>query len=315
MILNKNESTKGSETTKSKFRISGSSKIVMVSLFLVLSMMLAACSSKGESITVGSRNNTESIILSHIMGQLIEHKTDLKVTMKENLGGSNILWSGLLKGEIDLIPDYTGTIVANYYQEEPGTAEETLAMTKELIDQDGLTAFNAFGFNNTYTLSIDEKFAAENNIVTFSDFAAISDQYTLGCVFEFIDRPDGLPGFQEAYGIKFKEVKGMDHGMMYRSYGEQEIDVINSYTTDGQLQIFDVRVLEDDKGFFPPYHALPVIRQDTLAKHPELAPVLEILESKIDEQAMQIMNGKVDNDGLRAKTVAKEFLEQAGLLD
>ncbi|MFD2118082.1 glycine betaine ABC transporter substrate-binding protein [Paenibacillus yanchengensis] len=292
-----------------------SGKFVMVTILLLMTLTLAACSAKGDTITLGSRNNTESIILSHIMGQLIEDKTDLKVKMKENLGGSNILWSGLLQGEIDLIPDYTGTIVANYYQQEPGTAEETLEKTKQLIANDGLTAFNAFGFNNTYTLSIDEKFAEENNIVTFSDFAAISDEYTLGCVFEFIDRPDGLPGFQKEYGIKFKEVKGMDHGMMYRSYGEKEINVINSYTTDGQLQVYDVRVLEDDKSFFPPYHAVPVIRQDTLAKYPELSEVLAVLENKIDEEAMQIMNGKVDNDGLRAKTVAKEFLEQAGLLN
>ncbi len=286
------------------------------SILLVLLVALTACSSSNtDKITVGSRNNTESIILSHIMGQLIENKTDLKVVMKENLGGSNVLWTGLLKGEIQLIPDYTGTIVANYYQEEPGNAEETLAKTKELIAEDGLIAFNAFGFNNTYTLSIDEAFAEEHNIKTFSDFAKISDQFTLGCVFEFMDRPDGLPGFQKEYNIDFKSVKGMDHGMMYRSYGEKEVDVINSYTTDGQLQIYDVRVLEDDKSFFPPYHALPVLRQETLDKYPELADVLALLEGKIDEETMQVLNGKVDNDGFRAKTVAKQFLKESGLTD
>ncbi len=290
-------------------------KTIFIVLMLLMAMSLAACSSNSEAITVGSRNNTESIILSHIMGQLIEHKTELKVKMKENLGGSNVLWSGLLKNEIQLIPDYTGTIVANYYQEKPGTAEETLAKTKELIAGDGLVAFNAFGFNNTYTLSIDEAYAEKHNIKTFSDFAKVSDQFVLGCVFEFIDRPDGLPGFQEAYNITFKEVKGMDHGMMYRSYGEKEIDVINSYTTDGQLQVHDVRVLEDDQSFFPPYHAVPVLRQDTLDNYPELADVLALLEGKIDEQTMQIMNGKVDNDGMRVNTVAKEFLVEAGLIE
>ena len=94
---------------------------------------------------------------------------------------------------------------------------------------------------------------------TFSDFAAISDQFTLGAVFEFIDRPDGLPGFQEEYNIQFKDVKGMDHGIMYRSFASKEVDVINSYTTDGQLQMYDLKVLEDDRSYFPPYHALPLV--------------------------------------------------------
>jgi len=290
-------------------------KSMMLAVLMTLAITLTACSSNSDSITVGSRNNTESIILANIMAQLIEDKTDIKVISKDNLGGSNVLWSGLLKNEIQLIPDYTGTIVANYYQEPTGTAEETLAKTKELIATDGLVAFNAFGFNNTYTLSLDEAYAEEHNIKTFSDFAKIADQFKLGSVFEFIDRPDGLPGFQKAYGIKFKEVKGMDHGMMYRAYKEGEIDVINSYTTDGQLQIYDVRVLEDDLSFFPPYHAIPVIRQDTLEKYPELEDVMKLLENKIDEKAMQIMNAKVDNDGLRVDNVAKEFLKESGLIN
>lgn len=289
-------------------------KAIILTIFLSLVITLTACSSGGDTLTVGSRNNTESIILANIMAQLIEDKTDIKVVLKDNLGGSNVLWSGVLKDEIQLIPDYTGTIVANYYQEPTGTAEETLAKTKELIATDGLVAFNAFGFNNTYTLSLDEAYAEEHNIRTFSDFANISNEFILGCVFEFIDRPDGLPGFQDAYGIEFKDVKGMDHGMMYRAYSEGEINVINSYTTDGQLQIYDVRVLEDDLSFFPPYHAVPVIRQDALEKFPELEEVLKLLENKIDEKSMQIMNGKVDNDGLRVDTVAKEFLKESGLI-
>ena len=107
-----------------------------------------------DSLTLGSRNNTESIILSHVMGQLIEDKTDIEVIYKENLGGSNVVWNAMLNGLIDVIPDYTGTIVVNYYHEDPGTAEETLEATKRLVDEDGMIAFNTFGFNNTYTLAL-----------------------------------------------------------------------------------------------------------------------------------------------------------------
>jgi len=291
-------------------------RIIITFLTLALLTTLVACSSGGkDSITVGSRNNTESIILANIMGQLISAKTDIKVVNKDNLGGSNVLWNGLLNDEIQLIPDYTGTIVANYYQEPTGTADETLASTKRLIAEDGLVAFDAFGFNNTYTLAISEADAEELDINTFSEFAEVSDTYTFGAVFEFLDRPDGYPGFIEEYDIEFKEVKGMDHGMMYRSFKSEDVNVINSYSTDGQLQDFDLRVLEDDKSYFPPYHALPIIREDALERFPELEEVLALLEGQIDEVAMQIMNGKVDNDGIRVDAVAKEFLEETGLID
>ncbi|MFS0690155.1 glycine betaine ABC transporter substrate-binding protein [Sporosarcina sp. 179-K 8C2 HS] len=290
-------------------------KFISLLLIAVVSSMLTGCIFiEEDSLTLGSRNNTESIILSHVMGQLIENKTDIKVIYKENLGGSNVVWNAMLNGNIDVVPDYTGTIVVNYYHEEPGNAEETLEMTRRLVDEDGIIAFNTFGFNNTYTLALDESKAEELGVVTFSDFAAYSEDFTLGAVFEFIDRPDGLPGFQKEYGLKFKNVRGMDHGIMYRSINAGEVDVINSYTTDGQLQEFDLRVLEDDKSYFPPYHALPLVRKETLKEYPEIEAVLKQLEGMIDEEAMQKMNAKVDNDGMMVERVAEEFLVESGLI-
>ncbi|MBT2583351.1 glycine betaine ABC transporter substrate-binding protein [Planococcus sp. ISL-109] len=290
-------------------------KLIFLSLTFIAVLPLAGCIlTNDDSVTVGSRNNTESIILSNIMGQLIEEKTDIKVIYRENLGGSNVVWNALMNSSIQVIPDYTGTIVITYYGETPGTAEETLAKTKELVAQDGIVAFNTFGFNNTYTLAFDEAEAEKLGVETFSDFVEVSDQYTLGAVFEFIDRPDGLPGFEEEYGLEFKDVKGMDHGMMYRAIDAGEVDVINSYTTDGQLQIYDLRVLEDDKSYFPPYHALPLVLEETLEKHPELEGVLQQLEGEIDEPTMQAMNAKVDNEGMMVDFVAKEFLQEAELI-
>jgi len=249
------------------------------------------------------------------MGQLIEDRLGIDVLYKENLGGSNVVWNAMTNGHIDVIPDYTGTIVVTYYHEEPGTAEETLEATKRLVETDNIVALNPFGFNNTYTLALDEGKAEELGVVTFSDFAEYSQDFRLGAVFEFIDRPDGLPGFQKEYNINFKDVKGMDHGMMYRSINAGEVDVINSYTTDGQLQIYDLRVLEDDKSYFPPYHALPLVRKETLHEYPELEGVLGLLEGMINEETMQIMNGKVDNEGMMVERVAQEFLIESGLID
>lgn len=291
-------------------------KFIVLMMAALLASLLAGCIFiEKDSLTLGSRNNTESIILSHIMGQLIENKTDIEVMYKENLGGSNVVWNAMLNGLIDVIPDYTGTIVVNYYHEDPGTAEETLATTKRLVNEDGIIAFDTFGFNNTYTLALDESRAEELGVKTFSEFAKVSEDFVLGAVFEFIDRPDGLPGFQKEYGLKFKDVKGMDHGIMYRSIGAKEVDVINSYTTDGQLQDYDLRVLEDDKSYFPPYHALPLVRKETLLEYPEIEAVLKQLAGMIDEEAMQKMNAKVDNEGMMVEQVAQDFLVESGLIE
>ncbi len=291
-------------------------KTAMLIIALLLTSLLSGCIFiEKDALRLGSRNNTESIILSHIMGQLIEDKLGIDVLYKENLGGSNVVWNAMTNGHIDVIPDYTGTIVVTYYHGEPGTAEETLETTRRLVESDGIAALDPFGFNNTYTLALDEATAEELDVVTFSDFAKYSRDYTLGAVFEFIDRPDGLPGFQQEYGIAFKAVKGMDHGMMYRSINAGEVDVINSYTTDGQLQIYDLRVLEDDRSYFPPYHALPLVRKDILLQYPELEEVLRLLGGKINEEAMQIMNGQVDNDGRIVERVAREFLIESGLIE
>lgn len=289
--------------------------IVLIMAALLASLLSGCIFIEKDSLTLGSRNNTESIILSHVMGQLIENKTDIDVMYKENLGGSNVVWNAMLNGLIDVIPDYTGTIVVNYYHEDPGTAEETLATTKRLVNEDGIIAFDTFGFNNTYTLALDESRAEELGVKTFSDFAKVSEDFVLGAVFEFIDRPDGLPGFQEEYGLKFKDVKGMDHGIMYRSIGAKEVDVINSYTTDGQLQDYDLRVLEDDKSYFPPYHALPLVRKETLKEYPEIEEVLKQLAGIINEEAMQKMNAKVDNEGMMVEQVAQDFLVESGLIE
>ena len=289
--------------------------IIKCLLLLLVVSSLTGCIFKTEdALVVGSRNNTESIILSNVMGQLIEEKTGINVTYKENLGGSNVVWEAMINDNIDVIADYTGTIVINYYQETAGNADETLEKTKRLVANDGITALESFGFNNTYTLALDEDEAESLGLKTFSDFAKVSNDFILGAVFEFIDRPDGLPGFQEAYDIEFKSVKGMDHGIMYRSINAKEVDVINSYTTDGQLQMYNLRVLEDDLSYFPPYHALPLVRTEILEEYPEIGEVLLELAGKIDEKTMQKMNAKVDNEGMMVEVVAKEFLQEAGFI-
>ncbi len=291
----------------------------MIGFIAVLALAVYGCgkggAKNGGTITVGSKNFTENIVIAHMMDDLVEEYTDLTVVRKVKLGGSNVAWTALENNDIQMYPDYTGTIVANYYQEETSTSAETLTRTRELTAEDNLKALEALGFNNTYTLAVTQETAEKYNLNTFSDLVKVADQLILGCEFEFKDRPDGYPGLKEAYNMEFKDVKGMDHGIMYRSLGEGEVDVVDAYATDGQIKVFDLKILEDDLEFFPPYDCLPVVRQDTLEKYPGIEEALNRLAGKLDEQTMQELNARVDDLGMKEDVVAHDFLVLAGLIE
>jgi osmoprotectant transport system substrate-binding protein len=274
----------------------------------------AAAGSSGE-ITIGSKNFTENVLLAHMMADLIEDKTDIKVKRQMNLGGSNVAWSALENNNIQLYPDYTGTIVANYYQQETGNSEESLTKTRELLEKDGLAFLDPFGINNTYTLAVSRETAEKYNLKTFSDLAKVSGEMVLGVEFEFLDREDGYPGIQKLYGMDFKQSKGMDHGIMYRSIDDGETDVTNAYATDAQIKVHDLVILQDDKEFFPPYDAGPIIRQETLDKYPELEGILNQLNGQISDEEMQQLNAEVDVDALKEEDVARNFLIKKGLIE
>ncbi|MDF2512985.1 MAG: hypothetical protein K0S04_2851, partial [Herbinix sp.] len=181
--------------------------------------------------------------------------------------------------------------------------------------EDNLKALDALGFNNTYTLAVTQETAEKYNLNSFSGLVKVSDKMILGCEFEFKDRPDGYPGLKSAYQMEFKDVKGMDHGIMYRSLDEGEVDVVDAYATDGQIKVFDLKILEDDLEFFPPYDCLPMVRQDTLDRYPEIEEALNKLAGKIDEQIMQDLNARVDDQGLKEDIVARDFLVSIGLIE
>ncbi len=292
-------------------------KGIVLFLSIILVVMLSGCGGNqgGDTITIGSKNFTENILLAHMMADLIENETNLKVERKVNLGGSNVAWKALQNNDIQVYPDYTGTITANYYQAETGTSAETLAKTKELVKQDNLVFMNPIGFNNTYTLTVTQETAEKYQLKTFSDLAKVSTDLVLGCEFEFVDRPDGYPGLQNAYGMTFKDAIGMDHGIMYRSIVEKQVDVIDAYATDGQISVNNLVILEDDLAFFPPYDAGAVVRAETLEKYPDVQKALEKLEGAITETEMQGLNAKVDSEGLKAESVARDFLKQKGFIN
>lgn len=271
-----------------------------------------------DSIVVGGKNFTEQDILTHMMASLIEAKTDLTVVRKPFLGGSQVTHSALVKGNIDIYPEYTGTGWTSVLKEEPlgGKPEETYERVKAAYEKNfNVTWLQPIGFNNTYTLAMSRKRAEQQGIETFTDLARKSNNFVLGATHEFLERPDGYIGLQQAYGMKFKEVKGLDPGLTYSAVKEGTTDVNDAFSTDGRIEAFDLKVIKDDKQYFPPYYAVPIIRMDTLKEHPELAEVLNLLAGKIDDREMSVLNGKVDLQGAQAREVAEQWLKDEGLIE
>jgi osmoprotectant transport system permease protein len=295
-------------------------------LVLLLSLSLAACGGANEggeaggekaTITISGKNFTEQDILAHMMASLIEAKTDIEVIRKPFLGGTQVVHSALINGDVDLYAEYTGTgWTATLKQETINQPQETYDKVKAAYEEQfNVTWLQPFGFNNTYTLAMREDHAKELGIETYSDLAKQSPNLVLGSTQEFLERPDGYKGLQEVYGMDFKDTKGMDPGLTYSAVKEGAVDVNDAFATDGRIPAFNLKVLKDDKQFFPPYYAAPVIRMDTLEAHPELEEVLNLLAGKLNDESMAQLNAQVDIDGKKAQTVAENWLKEQGLID
>lgn len=285
-------------------------------LLLLPSVVLTGCSSS-NTVTVGSKDFSENIVLGEIFAQLIEAKTDLKVIRKLNMGGTFVNFEAIKNGQIDLYPEYTGTaLTAQLKMDVITDADETYRIVSEEFDkQFNIKWLKPLGFNNTYTLAVTNEIFETYRIETFSDLAAISENLVFGAEHEFFDRQDGFDGLVKTYGMKFKgEPKKMNVSLKYQAMGSGDIDVTDAFATDGQIKQYNLKVLKDDKNFSPPYYAAPIIRKEVLEKYPELEQILNSLEGLIDDETMMEMNYKIDVDNQDIKKVAEDFLREKGLI-
>lgn len=291
--------------------------------YLVLSLMFgllvprAAAQNSGK-IAVGSKMFTESRLLMEIMAQLIEAQTELDVERRGGLGGTLVLFSALREGDIDLYAEYTGTawsVVLEKSAKAGRPLRTFLAVQRAYERRYDLTWGQPFGFNNGYAIAMHEERAQALGVQRLSDLAAVGDQLRGGWSIEFLNREDGYPGLSAAYGFTLADTKGMEHGLAYEALATGNIDLTDAYTTDSKLRRYPVRLLVDDQGFFPPYHAAPVIRRETLRQYPELQAILDQLAWRISEQRMQALNDAVESEGASFATVARTFLVDEGLLD
>ena len=287
--------------------------LIIVIVFLSFSNMFKSNKNK---IVIGSKNYSEQLILGNILSDLIEDRTDLEVERKLNLGGSNVTFSAIKGGEIDGFVEYTGTSLVNVLKMEAiKDGDKTYdVVKKEYSDKYNIEYLKPLGFNNTYTLAVRKDLADKYKLETFSDLARVSKDLRLGATIEFTNREDGFIGLSKDYNMNFKSVDAVDGGLRYTSINNNKSDVIDAFSTDGLIKAFDLKVLKDDKNFFPPYNAAPIFRKETLEKHPELEGIINELAGKINDETMRELNYKVDKLGEDPAKVAKDFLRESGFI-
>ncbi|MPZ75401.1 MAG: ABC transporter permease subunit [Deltaproteobacteria bacterium] len=267
-------------------------------------------------ITIGSKNFTEQIILGHMMALLIEDHTNLKVDRRFNLGGTMICHGALVHGEIDLYAEYTGTGLTAVLGQEPSADPDQVYKTvsREYRDRFDVQWLDPFGMNNTYSITVLQADAERYGWDKVSDLESWAKGLHAGFPGEFVERPDGYPGFQNAYRFEFGQVSDIDAGLMYDAIANGEVDVIAAFATDGRIAAYNLRPLVDDRRFFPPYHAAPVVRTTTLRQYPQVRDALEKIAGALDDRSMRKLNGWVDQERRSPESVAKAFLRSKGLL-
>jgi len=291
-------------------------------LLVAVAVLLSSCSSShSDRIVVGSKNFTESFILGELIAQQIEAHTRLQVERRFYLAGSYICQQAILAGRIDVYPEYTGTALTAILKENAsgGQSEDKREVYRRVRSEYerrfGLTLTPAFGFNDTFAMEIRGEDARRLNIKTLSQATAFAPQWHAGFGYEFMERPDGYRGLAATYGLRFAEQpRIMDLGLLTRALKDHQIDLAAGNTTDGLIPALDLVVLEDDRHYFPPYEAVPVIRQQTLQQHPEIAQALAALAGKISDEEMQRLNYAVDGQHRDVKEVVHEFLRSKGLV-
>lgn len=289
--------------------------LTAVFLVLIFAGNMLPASASEKKIVVGAKDFTEQAILGNIYATLIRENTDLTVDLKTELG-SSVVFSAIQSGDVDLYIDYTGTVYGNIlgYSEAKQPEDVYQIAVEELASRYNLSMLAPLGFNNTYTLSVRRDTAEKYGLKTFSDLAKVSKDLKLGATFEILNRPDGIPNLVKAYQMAFKDTVALDGTPRYTAIKSDEIQVTDAFSTDGMLLEFDLQVLEDDKNFFPPYYAAPIIRPEILERYPELKAVLDKMNGLLDDETMRNLNYQVDVEKKNPQVVAEIFLTDKGLI-
>jgi len=278
-----------------------------------LLVYLAPGCRSGDRIVVGAKNFTESDLLAELVAQHIERRTALTVERRLHLGGTFVCHEAIVAGEIDAYVEYTGTAFTAVLQHTPVQDPDSVArvVAAEYLERFGLEWLPPFGFNNTFAIAVRRADADREELRTISDLARVAPQWRAGFGYEFLERADGFVGLARTYGLRFAAPPtAMELGLTYRALADGRVDAIAGNSTDGLIPALDLVVLEDDRRYFPPYHAAPVVRRAVLERYPEVRRALAELAGRLTEVEMRRLNARADVDRQDLAVIARDWLTE-----
>ncbi|GIN63816.1 glycine/betaine ABC transporter permease [Robertmurraya siralis] len=270
-----------------------------------------------QKIVIAGKLGSEPEILINMYKLLIEEETDLQVELKPGLGKTSFLFNALKSGDIDIYPEFTGTAISEFLKETAvsNESEEVYQQAKNgMLEKYQMLMLEPMQYNNTYALAVTEKFADQFGLEAISDLRGIEEHINAGFTLEFSDREDGYVGIQSLYGIQFPSLVTMEPKLRYVAIESGEINLIDAYSTDSELQQYKLTVLEDDLLLFPPYQGAPLLREETARQFPEMVDALNQLAGMISDDEMREMNYQVNVEGESPRKVAELFLVEEGLI-
>jgi osmoprotectant transport system substrate-binding protein len=294
------------------------------SLVLALCLAVAGCAPPRSSrITIGAKNFTEQVVLGELLAQEIEAvdaeqgRPQEKVARRFYLAGSYLCHQALISGRIDGYVEYSGTALTAILKQPlpaPDQRGQVYDTVKSLYEQRfHVTAEPGLGFDDTFAIVMRGADARRLGATKISDLARKDGALRLGVGYEFQARPDGLDGLQKAYGVQFARPRVMDLGLLYRALSAGQVDIVAGNSTDGPIRALGFVVLKDDLHYFPPYEAVPLVREDSVAKHPEIQAAMTRLAGKVTADEVQAMNDAVDAQHRDVGDVVREFRKGKGL--
>jgi osmoprotectant transport system substrate-binding protein len=289
----------------------------LFALFLLPALFFFACRQRPQSkIIIGSKFFTEQVILAEFLAQHIEAKTGIPVIRKTNLGGTLLVHKALLAGELDLYVEYTGTALTTVLNESPlGDSTAVFNRVKQRYsDRFHLEVTEPLGFENTFAMVIRGDDAQKLHLQKISDIAPLAPKWRAGVGYEFLERPDGFSGLTASYHLHFAgSPKVMDLGLIYRALVDHQVDIVAGNSTDGLIDSLGLVALADDRRYFPPYDAVPIVRQSTLAQFPQLRAALDDLAGKLSPSDIRRLNYAIDGQHRDAAAVVRAFRQSRGL--
>jgi osmoprotectant transport system substrate-binding protein len=276
-------------------------------------LLLAGCNRRERGVSVGSKNFTEQLVLGELLAQVLESHTNVPIERRFHLAGTYICHQAILAGRIDVYVEYTGTALTAILKQpaQPDSKSVFDIVQREYQHRFNLTVLPSMGFNNTFAIAMRGNDAKTGGITKLSDLTAYSRRMRLGVGYEFLERPDGFVGLAKTYGLQFAAPPiVMDLGLLYRALEARQVDAVVGSNTDGMIAALGLRVLEDDKHYFPPYDAVPIVRPEALRQIDGMRAALVQLSGRISTNDMRLMNYAIDGEKYDVSDVVHDFLKR-----